>query len=148
MSAAAPRGRVALLLFATLLAGAALGVAVDRRIVSADAPAHAEVERDRRDRDERAVIERFADELALTPEQRSAIAPILKDTRTRMREAFDRVRPEYRAIVDSARARIEAVLTPDQVQQYREYLKRDGKKSGEQRDGRRRGGTDHSERPE
>jgi Spy/CpxP family protein refolding chaperone len=35
------------------------------------------------------------------------------------------VRPEYRQILDSARARIEAVLTPEQVTAYRELLERE-----------------------
>ena len=67
-------------------------------------------------------IERFADELGLTTEQREQISPVLEHTRTRMSEVFDQVRPEYGRVVDSARARIEAVLTPEQVEMYRSLL--------------------------
>ncbi len=123
MSGRAPRGRVALLLVATFAAGAAAGVAADRQIrrpAEAAAGPGSDASRERG-----YTIERFADDLGLTAEQRAAIAPILEDTRSRMRDLSHRVRPEYRQIVDSARARIEAVLTPDQVASYRELLERE-----------------------
>lgn len=129
MSGGAPRGRVALLLAATFAAGAAAGVAVDRQVRH---PAEAAAERrDDGERERGYTIERFADDLGLTPGQRAAIAPILEDTRSRMRELSHRVRPEYRQIVDSARARIEAVLTPEQVAAYRELLERERRRDRE-----------------
>jgi Spy/CpxP family protein refolding chaperone len=67
-------------------------------------------------------IERFADELGITPEQQTLIDPILVETRERLSAVSDRVRPEWEAVVDSARARIEAVLTPEQVTRYRALL--------------------------
>jgi len=70
----------------------------------------------------RTTIERFADELGVTPEQRALIDPILVETRERMSEVYDRFRPEWQIVVDSARIRIEAVLTPEQVEQYRALL--------------------------
>lgn len=135
MTGRAPRGRVALLLIATFAAGAAAGVAADRQIRR---PAEATVERgDPSSRERGYTIERFADDLGLTTDQREAIAPILEDTRSRMRELSRRVRPEYRQIVDSARARIEAVLTPEQVTAYGELLERERRRErGDERDGR------------
>jgi Spy/CpxP family protein refolding chaperone len=111
--------RVALLLLATLAAGAAGGIALDRKLGSSQSTAELS---DRGSRGRETTIERFADELGLTEEQRASIAPILVDTRARMSEVFDKVRPEYELVVDSARARIEAVLTPDQVRMYRQLL--------------------------
>jgi Spy/CpxP family protein refolding chaperone len=70
-------------------------------------------------------IERFADELGLTESQRTAIAPVIKDTQRRMSELFEPVRPAYRELIDSARAQIEALLTPDQVAEYRRLLERE-----------------------
>lgn len=67
-------------------------------------------------------IERFADELELTDAQRAEIAPIVEETRARMSALFDRVRPEYGDIVDSARVRIESLLTPAQTARYRQLL--------------------------
>jgi Spy/CpxP family protein refolding chaperone len=89
-------------------------------------PAESPAERrDEASRERGYTIERFADDLGLTSDQRAAIAPILEDTRSRMRDLSHRVRPEYREIVDSARARIEAVLSPEQVSAYRDLLERE-----------------------
>lgn len=120
MSSGTPGIRVALLLLVTLAAGAAGGIAIDRRLDTAPDPKAESAEREGQGE---TTIERFADELGLTVEQRGQIAPVLEDTRTRMSEVFDQVRPEYRRVVDSARARIEAVLTPGQVEMYRKLLK-------------------------
>ncbi len=130
MSPGTPRARVALLLVVTFAAGAAAGVALDRRLgAPAATPTPVESER----RDGRTTIERFADDLGLTAEQREAIAPVLEDVRIQMRDVFDRVRPEYRAIVDSARARIESFLTPAQVARYRELLESEERRETDER---------------
>lgn len=125
---ASSRTRVTLLLAITFIAGLAAGVAVDRQLLSQrghEASKQAQ-EDHRRDRGVRgSTIERFADELGLTEEQRSEIDPILEETRERMSELFEPVRPMYRDLVDSTRARIEAVLTPDQVAEYRRLLERE-----------------------
>lgn len=144
MSGGAPRGRVALLLLVTFAAGAAAGVAADRQLRRPEAEPAAEARR-QGSREHGYTIERFADDLGLTAEQRAAIAPVLEDTRQRMREMSERVRPEYQRILDSALARIEAVLTPEQAIQYRELRerrKRDGRDEG--RDGREAPGEDGS----
>jgi len=121
-----PGVRVALLLLVTLAAGAAGGIAVDRRLPAGPEPRAETTTRQGRGE---TTIERFADELGLTPEQREQIAPVLEDTRTRMSEVFDQVRPEYRRVVDSARARIESVLTPGQVDMYRRLLENEEEES-------------------
>lgn len=126
MSSGTPGIRVALLLLVTLAAGAAGGIAIDRRL---DAAPDLKAESAQRERRGETTIERFADELGLTAEQRGQIAPVLEDTRTRMSEVFDQVRPEYRRVVDSARARIEEVLTPGQVEMYRKLLEDENEES-------------------
>jgi Spy/CpxP family protein refolding chaperone len=133
MSGGAPRGRAALLLLVTFAAGAAAGVAADRQLRSPAEPAAAAEGGRPESRDRGYTIERFADDLGLTAGQRAAIAPVLEDTRSGMRELSRRIRPEYRQIIDSARARIEAVLTPEQVTRYRELLEREERR---ERDGR------------
>lgn len=130
MSSGTPGIRVALLLFVTLAAGAAGGLALDRRLAS---PAEASMEPPEREDRRETTIERFADELGLTVEQREQISPVLEDTRTRMSEVFDQVRSEYGRVVDSARARIEAVLTPGQVEMYRKLL--EGEHEGHEESG-------------
>ena len=131
------RTRVALLLVLTFAAGMAAGVAADRQFRAAETEAPKQANDDHR-RDRRGggtTIERFADELGLTTEQRARIDPILEDMRERMSDLFEPVRPAYRDLVDSTRARIEAILTPDQVADYRELLERN---YGDDREGRER----------
>ncbi|MFW6084449.1 MAG: hypothetical protein ACODAA_04490 [Gemmatimonadota bacterium] len=128
MTSRTSRTRVALLLVLTFAAGMAAGVAADRQLRSdaGDETTKQLREDDRKDRrGGKATIERFADELGLTEEQRARIDPILEDAREGMSELFEPVRPAYRALVDSTRARIEAVLTPEQVTQYRSLLDRE-----------------------
>lgn len=128
MTSKTSRTRVALLLAITFAAGMAAGVAADRQLrsdVAAEASKQAREDHRRDRRGGRTTIERFADELGLTEEQRDRIDPILEDAREGMSELFEPVRPAYRALVDSTRARIEAVLTPEQVTQYRALLERE-----------------------
>jgi len=110
----ASRGRAAVLLLLMFASGLAVGLAAERyalhRGIVHDVSSPA--------RQGRSTIERFADELGITPEQQARIDPILVETREQMSAVFDRVRPEWEAVVDSARARIESVLTPDQAQRY------------------------------
>lgn len=131
------RFSVALLLVLTFTAGVAAGVAADRLDLLPDVAQAGEAERDRPDDDRRrgrTTIERFADDLELTAAQRAEIEEILDLYRERMREMWMEVRPRYRAMVDSVRGRIEDVLTPEQVTEYRELLKERGRRSSERGD--------------
>lgn len=131
------RFSVALLLVLTFTAGVAAGVAADRLDLLPDVAQAGEAERDRPDDDRRrgrTTIERFADDLELTAAQRAEIEEILDRYRERMREMWMEVRPRYRAMVDSVRGRIEDVLTPEQVTEYRELLKERGRRSSERGD--------------
>jgi hypothetical protein len=113
----ASHGRAAVLLMLMFAAGLAVGLAGERYALhrSAGDDSHEE-------RRGRSTIERFADDLGITPEQQALIDPILVETREQMSAVFDRVRPEWDAVVDSARSRIESVLSPDQVERYRALL--------------------------
>ncbi len=114
----ASRGRAAVLLGLMFAAGLTVGLAGERYALHRTQEAG-----DRSPRhDGRSTIERFADELGVTPEQQAEIDPILAETRERMSAVFDQVRPEWEAVVDTARAHIEAVLTSDQVERYRALL--------------------------
>jgi hypothetical protein len=42
-----------------------------------------------------------------------------------MSELFDQVKPAYDELVDSARSEVEAILTPEQVVEYRRLLERE-----------------------
>lgn len=113
----ASRGRAAVLLMLMFAAGLAVGLAGERYALHRGPGEHSdETHRGR------STIERFADDLGITPEQQARIDPILVETREQMSAVFDRVRPEWESVVDSARARIESVLSPDQVERYRTLL--------------------------
>ena len=121
---ATSRARVSLLLAITFLAGLAAGFAADRQ--QARPVIAVGTSTDASDSPRRGTtIERFADDLGLTESQRDEIAPVLEDTRRRMSELFEPVRPAYRELVGSARMRIEEVLTPEQVTEYRRLLERE-----------------------
>lgn len=118
--------RVSLLLAITFLAGMAAGVAADRHLAW---PSTTEATTDAAEGQARGrsgtTIERFADELGLTDSQRAEIAPVLEDTRQEMSDLFKPIRPAYAMLVDSARTKIEAILTPEQVVEYRRLLERE-----------------------
>ncbi|MDP2479784.1 MAG: hypothetical protein Q8W51_08035 [Candidatus Palauibacterales bacterium] len=126
---AGSRLRVGLVLGVTFAAGLAGGVALDRRVLAAPG-IHAVGRRGERadsavrgERGHTPVIEQFATELKLTDQQRSEIETILDHYRMQVRSMWQDFRPRYGAMMDSARTRIEGVLTPDQVQQYRALLR-------------------------
>lgn len=58
--------------------------------------------------------EGLAARLDLTAEQRAQIDSILAEERVRAREVTRRFQPQFRAIAQETRARVEAVLTPEQ----------------------------------
>lgn len=128
---------VALLL--VFAAGVAGGVALERLWLDADSGAEA-ARSDRGYRDHRPVIERFSEELELTADQQAKIDTIVDGLQQRMRDMWAEARPRYRAMVDSAKARIEAVLTEEQVEKYRELLEREAERR------ERRWGEDDSAR--
>jgi len=113
----ANRGQAAVLLLLMFAAGLAVGLAGERYALHRGPEKAAGPERGGR-----STIERFADDLGITPEQQAQIDPILLETREQMSTVFDRVRPEWEAVVDSAKTRIESVLSPDQVERYRALL--------------------------
>jgi Spy/CpxP family protein refolding chaperone len=136
---------VALLLALTFAAGAAAGVAADRFGLLPGLAAGGGTDAGRDDRGHRreTTIEKFADHLELTAAQREEIEGILEHYRAAMREMWSEVRPRYRTMVDSIQARIETVLTPEQVVEYRalveerERRRRERRESGGERPGGR-----------
>jgi Spy/CpxP family protein refolding chaperone len=74
--------------------------------------------------------------LELTPEQRGRIDGILERRRAEMEEFWDQHRPTLRAITDSARAELRAVLTPEQ-RDIEERFMEERKAHQKQRDRRR-----------
>lgn len=126
----------ALALLLVFGAGVAAGVAVER-VWFDDGPGDRAAEQREGDRDDRehTVIERFSEELELTDAQETRIDTILAGVRDRMHEMWSEVRPRYRSVVDSARGRIEEVLTEEQAERYRELLRREAERRDDRWDG-------------
>jgi Spy/CpxP family protein refolding chaperone len=104
------------LLVATFAIGAFAGAATDR-VLTARAPAQAAREEGRersRDRDRISTLE----QLELTPEQRVRIDSVLERGRRKTQAFWDQHGPTLRAIVDSTRAEIRGLLTPEQRAEY------------------------------
>ena len=127
--------RVILLLVLTFVAGTAAGVAADRfgflpgtrntEVSDRDSGGgRAESRQTESDsaREGQTTIERFADEIGLSGEQRAEIDDVLERYRSSMRQIWRETRPRYGLLVDSVRTQIESLLTPEQVTQYRELL--------------------------
>lgn len=101
---------------AAAVTGGALGVAVDRLIVQPDS----------RRTSARAMRDRFARDLKLTADQRTAVDNIL-DARFRAESVLVvPIRPRLDSLRSEARLKISAVLTPDQQRVY-EQMQRDQK---------------------
>lgn len=146
---AGSRTRVTLLLLFIFAAGAAAGVAADRlslvpgtaRAEETKTPSEERKDRGRRE----TTIERFADELGLTGPQRARIEAILEGFRDDVKELRKEFHPRWHALLDTARTRIEAVLTPEQVTQYRALLEQERKKRRRGKDDDRGSGADDTE---
>lgn len=147
------RTRVAALLLLVFAAGSAAGVAADR-LNLLPGTARAEVATAERDEDDdrdrrQTTIERFADDLGLTADQRARIEEILEEFRGDVKSLRSEFRPRWHALLDTTRTRIEAVLSDEQVVQYRALLerKRDERRDDDhERDGKERGEADDRER--
>jgi Spy/CpxP family protein refolding chaperone len=109
------------------LVGALSGAATMRVVSADDTPMRMGPQRAHPD-----LLER----LELTPEQRSRIDGILERRRAEMEEFWDQHRPTLRAITDSTRAELRALLTPEQ-REIEERFMEERKAHQKQRDRRR-----------
>jgi hypothetical protein len=63
-------------------------------------------------------FETLRHELALNPEQTTAVRGILDDTRNEYKTVCSEVRPRYNVLRDRARTRMRALLNPDQQKRF------------------------------
>jgi Spy/CpxP family protein refolding chaperone len=112
-------------LVTTFLAGGVAGAAVRQVTASSEAAkvkATAASDDDDRNRRER---RRFPyDELGVGEEQRAQIEAALEQGRDNMAALWHEYEPRMDSVVDSTRARIDALLTPEQRQKYADYRQR------------------------
>jgi Spy/CpxP family protein refolding chaperone len=86
-------------------------------------------------RDKQEVFENMKRDLGLSEQQATEIRAILDQTRNDYRALRAEVRPRYDSVRQNARARIRALLTPEQQQRFDlKVAERDAKRSPEDRD--------------
>jgi len=71
----------------------------------------------------RSHIERLTETLVLSAEQQQQVHGILSDTKSQFDATYDTIRPRMDAIRQQGRQRIRAVLTPEQLPKFEEYLR-------------------------
>jgi len=70
------------------------------------------------------IVNKLTAELQLTPDQQNQIGPIIDDTRAQIRAIYGPVDVQHDKIRQQGRARIRAVLTPEQQPKFDEFLQR------------------------
>lgn len=119
------------LLVAVFLAGivTALGTSriVERGTSEADTAAHPETSPppDHSSRMRRPVSDRLAAELGLTPEQREGVDAVMTHRWEATRGIMEEIEPRLRSHWDSMQVEIAEILSPEQLEQYREIRKND-----------------------
>jgi Spy/CpxP family protein refolding chaperone len=135
-------------LSATFLAGAMAGAATLKVVVDdrAEQPRRERPDARRAGPGERPSI---FDQMGLTAAQKAAMDSIMEKRRREMDAFWKEHNAEVRAIVDSARAEIDRILTPEQRKKFEEFRERRGRDHPD-RDGRqgpRPGPGDSARRP-
>ncbi len=125
---------VGALLIAVFAGGALIGAAVDRLVAPATtAVAPATSERRADDARRQYIFE----QLDLTPEQRARIDEALELRRAQTDSIWRMTRPQMRAIIDSLRDDVRAVLTDEQRAEYDRLLaEHDAKRRRERKEGK------------
>lgn len=70
------------------------------------------------------LIENFCQAVRLTPEQHKQLAAIMDDTEAKWRALYAPLNGQKEAIRQQGRARIRAILTPEQIPRFDAYMKR------------------------
>jgi len=108
--------------FMGILSGAILTNIWETRVISSVAPGEPKTDRVKAaDRD----VNKFNDYLGLTPEQKTQMSQILKDSRPEYRKIFD----QMDALRKQTRGQIRTILTDDQKKKYDEFYEKRGNRS-------------------
>ena len=126
------RLKIWLVLLGTFLLGSVAGAAVDgfyrTRAADDGKRAHRRGKKD--------LFEEMRRDLSLNDEQAAAVRSILDETRNEYRALDAELRPRHDAVRQKARARIRALLTPEQQQRFdAEVARRDAEKAKRHEDG-------------
>jgi len=70
------------------------------------------------------VLNEFTRELELTPDQQTKVGAIIDDTRSQVRALYAPLDAQHDQLRQQARARIRAVLTPEQLPKFDQFMHR------------------------
>ena len=81
------------------------------------------------------IVEDLTRQVGLTPDQRTQVEKITDDTRDRLDTIYQQVRPQYDQARQDGRNRIRALLTPEQLPKFEEFVRKldEERKKREQR---------------
>jgi Spy/CpxP family protein refolding chaperone len=81
------------------------------------------------------IVEDLTREVGLTPDQKKQVETIVDDTRTKFDAIHEQERPQYEQARQEGRNRIRALLTPEQLPKFEDFLRRldEERKKKEQR---------------
>ena len=132
-----PRAQAVLVLALVGTIGALLGILGDRVIAQRSAATSGEVPRMSQRRGGMMPAMRYSDRLAdrlnLTADQRVRIDSILAEERIRARELAQEFQPQFRALAEQTRMRVESVLTAGQREQMRAMRQQRARRMGDPR---------------
>ncbi len=69
-------------------------------------------------------VERLTRELNLSPDQQKQLGPILDDMQAKFRALHEQAAPQAEQVRQEGRARIRALLTPEQKLKFEDFLRR------------------------
>ncbi len=69
-------------------------------------------------------VEQLTQEVRLTAAQQQQLNSILEETRKKYEETYTTIRPQMEQTRQEGRARIRAILTPEQLPKFEEFLRR------------------------
>ena len=70
------------------------------------------------------LLEDMTREVGLSPDQKIQVQAIVEETRAKMQAIDQQVRPQYEEARQEGRSRMRALLTPDQLPRFEEFLRR------------------------
>ncbi len=70
------------------------------------------------------IVNNFTRELQLTPDQQQKVSAIIDDTRSQVRAMYAPLDAQHEQLRQQARARIRAILTPEQLPKFEQFMQR------------------------
>lgn len=122
MDATKARREAAVLFFAVFLLGALFGGIGDRLWSKRVAGQRPVASGGHANRDE--LIRNFSRQVGLTPDQEKQLGAIMDDTHAKWQALYAPLDSQREAIRQQGRERIRAMLTPEQVPKFEEYMRR------------------------